>query len=142
MHSVVTETVAHTGCSNNVNQTGIPELSSKQIQKLLSLIDTPKSGCETLSSKTLWMLDSGASCHMMGDLSLIENVRDVRPIGVGLPNGKETMASKKGTVSLSKNLKITNVLYAPDLCCNLISVGQISRDLNYFVTFYDDVCGL
>jgi len=106
------------------------------------LINTPKPGYETLTGKAIWMLDSGASCHMTGDLNLIENVQDVRPVGVGLPNGKETMANKKGTVKLSKNLKLNNVLYTPDLRCNLISIAQVSRDLNCYVTFYDDICFL
>ena len=119
-HCAVIETVAHTNNNNVMDQAATPGLSSEQVQKLLSLIDTPKLGYETLTGKALWMLDSGVSCHMTGDLNLIENVRDVRPIGVGLPDGKENMANKKGTVKLSKNLKLNNVLYTPDLRCNLI----------------------
>ena len=141
-HCTVTETAAHTNSNIVMNQAAIPGLSSEQVQKLLSLIDTRKPSYETLTGKALWMLDSGASCHMMGDLNLIENVRDVRPIGVGLPDGKENMANKKGTVKLSKNLKLNNVLYTPDLRCNLISIAQVSRDLNCYVTFYDDICFL
>ena len=77
---------------------------------------------------------------MTGSVNLLHEIREVMPIGVALPNGKESVANKKGSVNWSKKIKLNNVLCAPDLCCNLILVGQISRDLNCFVTFYDDVC--
>lgn len=46
-----------------------PGLSSEQIEKLLSLIEVPKLGCDKLSGKSEWLLDSGASYHMTGDIN-------------------------------------------------------------------------
>lgn len=40
----------------------------------LSLFDTPKAGYERLSGKTSWMLDSGASCHMVEDISVMSDL--------------------------------------------------------------------
>jgi len=41
--------------------TETPGLMTEQIQRLLSLINVPKSGCDKLSGKSEWILDSGAS---------------------------------------------------------------------------------
>jgi len=86
------------------------------------------------------MLDSGISCHMSGELEFFNDVRNVMLVNVALPNGKEMIVSKKVMSILSDNIKHNNALYAPDLCCNLISVGQVSGDFNCFIIFYDDIC--
>jgi len=44
---------------------------------LLSLINIPKEGYEKLSGKSLWMIDSGASCHMTGDSKLFGEVTKI-----------------------------------------------------------------
>jgi len=46
----------------------ITGLSADQTQKLLSLIEAPKLRSENLSGNGMWLLDSGASYHMKGDL--------------------------------------------------------------------------
>jgi len=72
-------------------------------------------GYETLLGKGLWMLDNDPSCHLTSNLNLTNEIRDVVPVGVELPNGKKFVASKKGTVILGTTMKLSNVLYAPDL---------------------------
>jgi len=57
---------------------------------------------------------------MNGDLDLLKEVQSVMPIGVALPNGKENIADKRGSVNLSEKVKLNNVLYAPNLHCKLI----------------------
>ena len=52
----------------------------------MSLIETPKSGNEKLIGKTLWMLDSGASIHMTGDVDLLSKTKNIWPILIDLPN--------------------------------------------------------
>jgi len=53
-------------------QVSIPDLSGEQVQKLLSLMDTSKAGYEKPLGKTRWILDSGASCHMKGDIAMVK----------------------------------------------------------------------
>ncbi|KAJ8444833.1 hypothetical protein Cgig2_008890 [Carnegiea gigantea] len=62
-------------------------LSSDQVEKLLSLIDVPKAGCEKLLGKGDRLLDSGASYHMTGDIGKLSNVYDTHLTLVGMPNG-------------------------------------------------------
>lgn len=59
---------------------------------------------------------------------------------VGLPNGKQIMVTKEGNVALGENLILTDVLYVPDLKCNLISVSQLLATSFYSVTFTDKLC--
>ena len=70
----------------------------------MSLIETPRSECEKLSGKKAWLLGSGASYHMTGDITLFCNISNIFPVGVGLPNGVKTMAIKCGMVKLSPKI--------------------------------------
>ena len=99
------------------------DFSPEQVQQLLSLIETPKSGHEKLSGEQIWQLDSKASCHMTSSLDSICDVRDIEPISAKLPNGTVTMAAEHRTICLSPNLKLNNVLYVPDLNCSFISIA-------------------
>ena len=47
----------------------LSKITDEQVQKLLSLIETPKENNERLSGKCDWLLDSGASYHMTGTVS-------------------------------------------------------------------------
>ena len=91
----------------------------------MSLIKTPKSGCEKLSGKKSWLLDSGASYHMTGDVTLLCNISNTSPVGVGLPNGVETMAIKCRMVKLSPKIILRDVLCVPGLTYSLISIMQL-----------------
>lgn len=118
----------------------IPNLTNKQVQRLLSLIETPKDGYEKLLRKTSWMFDSGASWHMTGDLTMLQEIHGAQPISIGLPNGTYTLASKQGTMRLRGKMKLSNVLFVPSLKCNLVFIAKICKELNCAVTFFEDFC--
>ena len=119
-----------------------PCLTQEQIQRLLSLIESPKPNYEKLSGKHVWMFDSGASCHMTGDLSMIQEAEQVSPIAIGLPNRMQTFASKEGFVLLNNRIRLNNILFIPLLKCNPVSVAKLCKELNCCVTFFDDLCVL
>ena len=76
----------------SATQVTIPGLSADQVQRLLSLIHTPKAGYEQLPGKVSWMLNSGASCHMVGDTSEINDLEKISLAAVMLPNVAYTMS--------------------------------------------------
>ena len=82
----------------------VPRLSAEQWQKLLALIETPNAGSEKLSGTSEWLLDSGASFHMTEDLSKLAQTYDDHPIIVNMPNGKHSIATKRGMVQLNSIL--------------------------------------
>ena len=88
------------------------------------------------------MFDSGASCHMTRDLSMIWEAKQVSLIAIRLPNGTQTFASKEGSVNLDNRIKLNKVLFVPSLKCNLVSVAKLSKELNCCVTLFDDFCVL
>ena len=58
------------------------------------------------SDECVWILDTGATHHMIGQLSLMENIHDIAKIPVMLPAGSGAVASKQGTVQLTPKLHI------------------------------------
>ncbi|XP_010451547.1 PREDICTED: uncharacterized protein LOC104733681 [Camelina sativa] len=67
------------------------------------------------------ILDTGASHHMTGNLSLLINVVPISPSPVGFTDGSKTFAISMGVFPLSNNVKLTNGLFVPSLNCTLIS---------------------
>ena len=76
---------------------------------------------------------------MTGDLRLLHELKLVQGCPVGLPNGEQAIATKEETVTLEGGLKLINVLYVPELNCNLISVTQLI-DTNYIVQVTNSLC--
>ena len=81
------------------------------------------------------MLDSGASAHMVGDVNLVSNLQRISPIAIGLPNGDYTVACDIGSVALGDGIKLDNVLYVPNLNCNLVSISKLCKQLNCAITY-------
>ena len=106
----------------------------------MSLIETPNSRFKKLLGKRLWLLDSGASYHMTGNISFLYNVSNLPPIPVKLPNGIEVMATKHRMVGLSPNVILRYVLFIPRMTCNLVSIRQLIRELFCTVTFTYKLC--
>ena len=86
------------------------------------------------------MLDSGASSHMAGDVSLLNKVEKIPHVAIGLSNGTYTMARGQGLVALEQAVELKNVLYVPRLNCNLVSISKLCKQLNCSVTYFDDIC--
>lgn len=121
----------------------VPGLSSEQLQRLLALIE-PSPDIDKLSGKlqpnVCWLLDSGASHHMTGNISLLHNVHAISPSRVGLPNGDNTTAIKDGTVTLQPGLVLHHVLYVPNLAVNLVSISKLISDADCCAIFTDRLC--
>ncbi|KAL9241264.1 hypothetical protein vseg_015395 [Gypsophila vaccaria] len=78
----------------------------------------------TLSGK--WIIDTGCSHHVTGNLQALIDVHEVPACPVGLPDGQQVLATRVGRISLTPSLTLDRVLYVPQLTCNLISASQLS----------------
>ncbi|XP_074315341.1 uncharacterized protein LOC141651532 [Silene latifolia] len=88
----------------------------------------------------LWLLDSGATHHMTGCFHILKDVQDINPCMVALLNGKHSKASKEGRVVLGSNLVLQNVLFISDFNFNLISIYQLSKDIDCEINFTNNTC--
>jgi len=103
----------------------VPSFSVEQVHRLLSLIDSPKPSNENLSGNSDWLLDSGVTCHMIGDLKKLTELHDIHPIVIKMPNRQNSFANKQGVVRLNSSITLLNVLFVPGLTCNLISITKL-----------------
>ena len=83
---------------------------------------------------TTWIVDSGATGHMTSCSSWMVNTQPVQvALGTADSNSKELVATLRGDVVLSiasqsrkpTKMKLSNVLYSPNLCANILSVGAL-----------------
>lgn len=96
--------------------------------------------------KVVWLADSGASEHITNDKSLfdvLEPLKEPIEIAVAL-NGKSAIAKFRGSVKMiaavgdtKRECTLKNVLYAPDLRCNLFSIRKVDM-AGMEVIFKDD----
>lgn len=109
-----------------------PVATSDQVAALISLLQNQQTQltADRLSGKTTLtdvIIDTGASHHMTGDITLLKDVRDIIPSAVTFPDGSASRATKLGTLTLSKDYFLCDVLYVPDFNCTLISVSKLLK---------------
>ncbi|KAF7833313.1 Retrovirus-related Pol polyprotein from transposon TNT 1-94 [Senna tora] len=87
--------------------------------------------------KNKWVIDSGASSHVTGNLDLLKNLRAIRGLNtVTLPDGSVKTVKSVGTAELTDKLKLQNVLFVPNFRYNLIFVSKMVTDSNVEVKFH------
>ncbi|CAH9113207.1 unnamed protein product, partial [Cuscuta epithymum] len=88
-----------------------------------------------------WIIDSGASEHITCDDKNLFNIL-IQPSqpAVQIPNGEFVPVSAVGSIYLPNGLYLRRVLYVPQFRCNLLSVSQLTSDLNCTFTFSSDLC--
>ncbi|KAK3000390.1 hypothetical protein RJ639_022345 [Escallonia herrerae] len=125
----------------------LPGLTPEQMQRLITFLESSPLRTVSLVGKSLptthtWLIDSGASHHMTGNLNFISSIWDISPSPIGLSDGLQTNAIKASSVSLADGITLRHVLYVPNLAVNLISVSCLATDANCFVAFSHDICVL
>ena len=76
-----------------------------------------------------WIIDSGATDHMVHSISYLTKITLVAHISVKLPNGESVLVTLVGQVQLSCDLILGNVLCVPSFSFNLISIGKLTHYL-------------
>ena len=94
--------------------------------------DSPEDGV----GKVHWYIDSGCSDHLVNDKSLFEDLRPLKnPVEIAVAKDDATiLAEYAGTIKVISNVygkqiecTVTNVLYVPNLRCNLFSVMRVDK---------------
>ncbi|XP_019173414.1 PREDICTED: uncharacterized protein LOC109168989 [Ipomoea nil] len=142
--------VTETCCSHDASFTALPDFENltpeqwNTVRHALSLSPTGPTLNESLSGISLpcWIIDTGASNHMTGNINLLSNIKQTDPCNIGLPDGSRVIAVKSRTIYLTDNLILMNVLFVLVLSCNLISVSQLTKDSKCETRFTDKSCVL
>jgi len=96
-----------------------------------SMLASEKGKC----TKNTWILDTGATDHVICTTQHFSSFHKIKPIIVQLPNGSYVNANHFGTVYFSEHLFLTDVLYILYFNFNLISVQHMISSLNCILIF-------
>nr|GLL37487.1 uncharacterized protein LOC109166102 [Ipomoea trifida] len=117
---------------------GWKHLLNTDEDKLRPVETMEKSSCNMagkINGKKLWVIDSGATDHIVCDDSLLNNVeRKYGEFPVTIPNGDNVAVRSIGGTTLPNGMQISRALNIPDFQCNLVSVGRPSSSgSGYFI---------
>jgi hypothetical protein len=87
-----------------------------------------------------WILDTGATDHMVHSLSCLTSITSIIQATVELPNGTLVPVTHIGTVKLSSSLILTDVLCVPSFHFNLISVSKLVQSSACCLIFLSHYC--
>jgi len=96
-----------------------------------------------LQGANQWVLDTGATSHMSSNDGILLSRLPHSPSYISIGNGSSISICSRGTSTLSiadHIFQLNNVLVAPHLVHNLLSVRQLTRDNNCSIEF--DAFGL
>ncbi|KAG7588955.1 Zinc finger CCHC-type superfamily [Arabidopsis suecica] len=128
----------------DLDRQSLPQLSDDQWTALKSLFASQKSNPnEKLNGKKEcidFIIDTGASHHMTGNLDYLSNVMNTNPCMIGLPDGDHVVSTTQGDICLGGDLWLQGVLYSKDLTCSLISVAKLLKVVKGFITLTDELC--
>lgn len=96
------------------------------------------------NSKSGWLIDSGATDHICCDLNLFSTYKHVSgPIEhIVVPDVRQIPILHIGTVQITTEMVLHNVLHIPDFHYNLISVQRLCKDLHCSVIINEQECVL
>ncbi|KZV37633.1 hypothetical protein F511_38248 [Dorcoceras hygrometricum] len=100
--------------------------------------------CSTVShtssiTQTDWVLDTGATHHICCSLSMFHSVRPVSS-KIMLPNTLTIQVSVIGSVFLTSDLILHDVLYVPEFQFNLLSISALTNNRECSVSFTANSC--
>lgn len=87
-----------------------------------------------------WILDTGATDHMICSASLFSSIQAEVSYSIALPIGNKVPVTHIGTVNISNTLILQDVLCVPNFSYNLISTKKIAQMFNCCLIFFSRYC--
>ncbi|XP_071933223.1 uncharacterized protein [Coffea arabica] len=92
-------------------------------------------------SSSKWVIDSGATDHMISNSSLFSTFQPHTSVPtVTLTDGSKSRVLRSGSVNPTPLISLSSVLNLPELSFNLISVSKLTRAFNCSAQFFPDYC--
>lgn len=92
------------------------------------------------SKENVWILDSGASDHIVYNPSLLTSLTPVDNRYVKLPYGTLALVTHIGKIIFSPNFVLHDVICVPHFYLNLISISKLASDSFYVTIFLKQFC--
>lgn len=93
------------------------------------------------SSHNFWIIDLGASDHICHDHVLFLNLnRILKPFSIILPIGNTIKVLFTTTITIISKLSLTNILFVPNFCYNLLHVSKFINQIDYKIIFTTNLC--
>ena len=89
-----------------------------------------------------WILDSGATDHMVHSIHFFTSITSSVQISIRLPNGDMVKVTHIGTVKVSATLTLEHVLCIPSFSFNLISISKLTQNTSCCCVFLSHYCFL
>ena len=89
-----------------------------------------------------WVIDTGASDHIVCSIQLLTSYTEISHTMVELPNGEAAIVTHIGTIQLSSHITLTNVLCVPTFTFNLLSVSALTKSQPICLVFLSQFCFL
>jgi hypothetical protein len=87
-----------------------------------------------------WIIDNGATNHMVGSISFLTTITAVVSTQVKLPNGQFAAVTHIGTIRISNDLILTDVLCIPSFSFNLLCASKLTKSLCCCLIFFASFC--
>ena len=87
-----------------------------------------------------WVLDTGATDHIIHSVTLFTKITSSVPTFVQLPNGEKVTVTHIGTIQITSTLILENVLCVPSFSFNLISISKLTKCLSCCLVFLSNFC--
>lgn len=88
-----------------------------------------------------WITDFGATDHITSQYDTLINPIPCHAL-LHLPNGITINVTHVGTVCLSSDITLNQVLCVPTFTHNLLSISKLLKDTNFRAVFSDGTCSL
>lgn len=85
---------------------------------------------------TFFSIDLGARDHLTSEFSLFTSCKPIGPITISCPDHTFAIATHIGTIHISKDLALYNVLYVANFGSHLMSIPKLalSNNVNVFLS--------
>ena len=87
-----------------------------------------------------WVLDEGATNHIIHSISLFTKITNSISSFAHLPNDEKVLATHIGTVQVTPSLILEDVICVPAFSFNLILVSKLTKSLSYCLVFLSNYC--
>ncbi|KAK9672433.1 hypothetical protein RND81_12G100400 [Saponaria officinalis] len=134
----------HVGAVDRNMSSSTPDITPDMLEQLRNILQNQSQSSQILPSAAnfagniflslgssasinFWILDSGASDHMCADKKLFSNMQPIlKPYNVSLPNGESVRITQMGSVPVTTEITLQNVLYVPCFKFNLLSIAKLA----------------